>query len=191
MATKTVGTDFKVVQRSKGQSAIEKASYNSREKMKSEYDGLTYYPKYVEDLVHEEVLLPKNAPMEFADRSVLWNSVEMYEKRKDAQLTRTTIIEIPNAWSYELAVEVMRDYLTRNFADEGMCVDYAIHDSENKDHQRNLYCHVMLTMRPLDENGKWMDKANRPYKLDENGERIPIIDPETGKQKVDKRNRKQ
>ena len=50
----------------------------------------------------------------------------------------------------------------------------------------------MLTRRPFDEHGNWQEvKEKRIYALDENGERIPVIDKETGLQKVDKRNRKQ
>ena len=30
----------------------------------------------------------------------------------------------------------------------------------------------MLTMRAIDENGKWMPKSRKVYDLDENGERI-------------------
>ena len=38
-------------------SAVEQSGYISREIMYSEYDCKTYYPKYAEDLVHNEVLL--------------------------------------------------------------------------------------------------------------------------------------
>ena len=85
----------------------------------------------------------------------------------------------------------MRDYVQRNFVDKGMCADWAIHDSENDKGQRNLHIHVMLTLRPLTEKGEWGAKQKKVYDLDENGERIPIIDKKTGQQKVDKRNRKQ
>lgn len=160
--------------------------------MYNEYDGKTYYPKYSEDLVHTEVMLPENAPKEYEDASILWNSVEMIEKSSDAQLARTYKVELPNEWSYELATEVMRDYVKRNFVDLGMCAQFAIHDSENeKTGQRNLHCHILLTMRSIDENGKWMAKQKKVYLTDENGERIPIIDKKTGVQKVDKQNRKQ
>ena len=98
---------------------------------------------------------------------------------------------LPNEWSYELAEEVVRDYVQRNFVDKGMCADWAIHDSENDKGQRNLHIHVMLTLRPLTEKGEWGAKQKKVYDLDENGERIPIIDKKTGQQKVDKRNRKQ
>ena len=89
------------------------------------------------------------------------------------------------------AEEVVRDYVQRNFVDKGMCADWAIHDSENDKGQRNLHIHVLLTMRPLTENGEWGAKQKKIYDLDENGERIPVIDKKTGQQKVDKRNRKQ
>jgi hypothetical protein len=160
--------------------------------MYNEYDGQTYYPKYSEDLVHSEVLLPDNAPKEYEDASVLWNAVEMSEKGSRAQLARTYKFSLPNEWSYDLATEVVRDYIKQNFVSEGMCAEFAIHDSENeKTHQRNLHCHVLLTMRGIDEQGKWLPKQKKVYLTDENGERIPLIDKKTGQQKVDKQNRKQ
>jgi len=49
-----------------------------------------------------------------------------------------------------------------------------------------------MTTRPKDKNGQWSKyKEKKEYALDKNGERIPIIDESTGKQKVDNRNRKQ
>lgn len=196
MAIKNISTRAQICGRSAkchgGHSAVEQSSYISREKMYNEYDGKTYYPKYSEDLVHTEVMLPENAPKEYENASVLWNSVEMIEKSSDAQLARTYKVELPNEWSYELATEVMRDYVKRNFVDLGMCAQFAIHDSENeKIGQRNLHCHILLTMRSIDENGKWMAKQKKVYLTDESGERIPIIDKKTGVQKVDKQNRKQ
>ena len=117
--------------------------------------------------------------------------MELSEKGQKSQLARMLKASLPNEWSYELAEEVVRDYVQRNFVDKGMCADWAIHDSENDKGQRNLHIHVLLTMRPLTENGEWGAKTKKVYVLDENGERIPLIDKKTGKQKVDKRNRKQ
>lgn len=189
--TKQASTRFSIVKRSKGQSAVEKASYISRSILVSEYDGQTYRPKYHEDLVHSEISLPQNAPKEYADRATLWNAVELSEKGQKSQLARMLKASLPNEWSYELAEEVVRDYVQRNFVAKGMCADWAIHDSENDKGQRNLHIHVLLTMRPLTENGEWGAKTKKVYVLDKNGERIPLIDKKTGQQKVDKRNRKQ
>ena len=78
--TKQASTRFSIVRRSKGQSAVEKASYISRSVLVSEFDGKTYRPKYHEDLVHSEITLPPNASKEYADRAALWNAVELSEK---------------------------------------------------------------------------------------------------------------
>lgn len=189
--TKQASTRFSIVKRSKGQSSVEKASYISRSILVSEFDGQTYRPKYHEDLVHSEITLPPNAPKKYADRATLWNAVELSEKGQKSQLARMLKASLPNEWSYELAEEVVRDYVKRNFVDKGMCADWAIHDSENDKGQRNLHIHVLLTMRPIAENGEWGAKTKKVYVLDENGERVPLIDKKTGRQKVDKRNRKQ
>lgn len=53
--------------------------------MYSEYDGTYYYPKYSEDLVHSEVMLSENAPEEYADPSVLWNSGRAEAKKQSAK----------------------------------------------------------------------------------------------------------
>jgi hypothetical protein len=196
MAVKNLSTRVGICGRSAGAKAghcaVEQSSYIEREKIYCEYNGQTYYPKYSEDLVYAEVLLPKNAPQEYKDPSVLWNSVEIFETACDAQLARIYKVELPNEWTYELATEVMREFIQKNFVDKGMCAQFAIHDSENKQTgQRNLHCHIMLTMRSIDELGHWMPKQKKIYLKDENGEKIPLIDEKTGLQKVDKQNRKQ
>ena len=178
MAVKSLSTRIAIIGRgakcSGGTSAVDRSAYISRTTMYSEYDGTYYYPKYSEDLVHSEVMLPENAPEEYVDPSVLWNSVEMREKNNSkAQLARSYKISIPNEWSYELATEVARDYVKRNFVDDGMCVQFAIHDSENPvTHQRNLHCHIMMTMRPILEDGSWGEKQKKVYFYDEKGNKI-------------------
>ncbi len=46
-------------------------------------------------------------------------------------------------------------------------------------------------MHPLTENWEWGAKTKKVYELDENGERVPLIDKKTGQKKVDKQNRQQ
>ena len=45
-------------------------------------------------------------------------------------------------------------------------------------------------MRPFKEDRTWGAKEKKTYLLDENGERIPVIDQKTGQQKLGKRNAK-
>ena len=158
MRTKYASTRFGIVKRSKGQSAVDAASYISRSVLVSEYDGKTYRPEY--------------APEEWLDRAVLWNSVELNEKQKNAQLCRTLKAALPNDWSYELAEETVRDYVQRNFVSKGMCADWAIHDSVNQNGIHNLHFHLMLTLRPVEENGKWGAKQRKEYILDKDGNKI-------------------
>ena len=195
MAVKCISTRMKICGRSEkcrgGHSAVEQSGYICREKMFSEYDGKTYYPKYAEDLVHSAVLLPENAPKEYKDPAKLWNSVEMKDKGDKAQLARTWRIELPNLWTYQFATMFVKEFCEKQFVSKGMCVQFGIHDSENEKGQRNLHCHIMLTLRSIDEYGRWMPKQKKVYLTDENGERIPVIDEKTGKQKVDQHNRKQ
>lgn len=172
MRTKYASTRFSIVKRSKGQSVVDAASYISRSVLVSEYDGKTYRPKYHEDLVHCEINLPEYAPEEWLDRAVLWNSVELNEKQKNAQLCRTLKAALPNDWSYELAEETVRDYVQRNFVSKGMCADWAIHDSVNQNGIHNLHFHLMLTLRPVEENGKWGAKQRKEYILDKDGNKI-------------------
>lgn len=169
---KHLSTRFSIVKRSMGHSAVDKASYISRSVLHSEYDGMDYRPKYHEDLVHSEISLPENAPEKYKDRETLWNSVELAEKGKKAQLARMLKASLPNEWTYEMAVETVRDYVDRNFVSQGMCADWAVHDSVNEEGQRNLHIHVLLTMRPLTQDGKWGAKQRKVYTLDENGNKI-------------------
>ena len=49
-----------------------------------------------------------------------------------------------------------------------MCCDFAVHDKGDG----NPHTHIMLTMRAIDENGKWLPKCRKVYELDEHGYRI-------------------
>ena len=173
MQVKQLSTRVSIVRRSAGQSAVEKASYISRTPLHSDYDGRDYRPRAKEDLVHHEVSLPLHAPEEYSDPAVLWNAVEAVEKSKNAQLARMIKFTLPNDWSYEAAVEIVRDFIRRDFTDKGMCADWAVHDSVNPEGQRNLHVHVLLTMRPFKEDGTWDSKQRKVYLLDDGGNRIP------------------
>ena len=176
MAVKTVSTRVGIIGRGAkcvGRSAVERSAYISRTTIHSDYYAETFYPKYAEDLVHSEVLLPPQAPREYADRAVLWNSVEAVEKHAKAQLARSINFTLPNSWSYEFAKEFTRDFIQREFVDKGMCFDFAIHDSVNeKTGERNLHAHGLGTMRPINEDGTWGDKSRKVYKLDKDGNKI-------------------
>ena len=121
-------------------------------------------------VVHTEIMLPPHAPPSFSDRSTLWNSVELYEKAGNAQLAREIDAALPIELSREEQIRLVREYCSSQFVSKGMCVDFAIHDTDSG----NPHCHIMLTMRPLDERGAWAAKSKKEYDLDESGERIRL-----------------
>ena len=162
--------NISIVSRGKGKSAVAAAAYRSGEKLTNEWDGMTHDYTRKGGVVHTEIMLPSHAPPSFSDRSTLWNSVELYEKAGNAQLAREIDAALPIELSREEQIRLVREYCSSQFVSRGMCVDYAIHDTDSG----NPHCHIMLTMRPLDERGAWAAKSKKEYDLDENGERIRL-----------------
>ena len=87
--------EITIVQRSQRQSAVAAAAYQSGEKLFCEYDQqVKHYPEK-RGIVHNEILLPPNAPQEYADRNTLWNAAEAVEKQWNSQLARRWVLTIP------------------------------------------------------------------------------------------------
>ena len=106
---------IKIISRGKGKSAVAAAAYRAGEKIQNEYDGLIHDYTRKGGVVHTEILLPDNAPEEYADRSALWNSVEKVERYKTAQLAREIELALPQELSREDNIYLVRDYVNRNF----------------------------------------------------------------------------
>ena len=158
-----------IIKRSKAKSAVGAAAYRSGTKMTNEWDGLTHDYTRKRGVVHSEIILPPHAPPEFQDRNTFWNSVEMVEKTRDAQLAREIEISLPVELNREEQLRLARSFISDTFVAAGMCADFSIHDKKDG----NPHFHVMLTIRPLKEDGQWGAKCRKVYELDENGQRIP------------------
>ncbi|MDX5091846.1 MobQ family relaxase [Streptococcus anginosus] len=161
---------IKIISRGKGKSAVAASAYRSGEKIKNEYDGIVHDFTRKGGIAHTEILLPENAPQEFLDRGTLWNSVEKIEKSKNSQLAREIEVALPKELDREKQIELIREYVKENFVKVGMCADIALHDKNDG----NPHCHILLTMRPLNEDTTWGAKSKKEYILDENGEKIKL-----------------
>ena len=164
--------EIKITKRSKQQSAVAGAAYQSGENLFSEYDQKHKDYRKKEGVVYTEIMLPSHAPPEYADREQLWNAVEAVENQWNSQLARRFVLALPREVPEELYPQMVQDYCNQFFVSKGMIVDFAIHDPKPSGH--NPHCHVMLTMRALDEQGRWLPKARKVYDFDENGERIRL-----------------
>lgn len=176
----------KIIGRSKGKSVIAAAAYRAGEKLYDRETGLTHDFTRKGGVVHREILLPDYAPKEYLDRQTLWKSVTKIEKKSNAQLAREIEVALPVEFSRELQLAIVREYVRIDFVSKGMCADIAIHDKKNG----NPHAHILLTTRPIKADGSWGTKEKKEYARDENGNRIPLIDKKTGKQKLGKRNEK-
>jgi Ti-type conjugative transfer relaxase TraA len=143
----------KVIGRKSGSSAVASAAYRSGSRLRDERLDRSHDFSGKRGVVHSEVMLPANAPESWSDRERLWNDVEVFEVRKDAQLAREVEFAIPREMSERDGIELARDFVRREFVDRGMIADLNVHWDMTEDGMPKPHAHVMLTMRAVDENG--------------------------------------
>ncbi|MBO9136745.1 Ti-type conjugative transfer relaxase TraA (plasmid) [Rhizobium sp. B230/85] len=147
-----------IVSRGDGRIAVLSAAYRHCAKMEYEREARTIDYTLKQGLLHEEFVLPADAPKwaraMIADRSVsgaveaFWNKVETFEKRSDAQLARDLTIALPLELTPEQNIALVRDFVERHILAKGMVADWVYHDNPG-----NPHIHLMTTLRPLTEDG--------------------------------------
>ena len=160
--------EAKVVSRGTGRSAVAASAYLSCTNILNDYDGVRHDYTRKKGLIWREVFLPEYAPPEWKDRGVLWNAVEENEKTKDSRLAREFVPALPIELTPAQWQELLSDFIKESFVADGMCADVAIHDPYPPGH--NPHAHIMLTVRPLDEQGQWQYKTEKEYLCVKDGE---------------------
>ena len=156
----------KAVSRGSGRSAVAASAYMSCSRMYNDYDGIQHDYTRKHGLIYQEVMLPPMAPSEWNDREQLWNAVEETEKTKDSRLAREFVVALPVELDKDSNISLLQDFIKKNFVDMGMCADFAIHDTDG----HNPHAHILLTVRPLNENGTWQYKTEKEYLCIKDGE---------------------
>lgn len=178
----------KIISRSNGQSACGAAAYRSGEKITNEYDGITHDYRKKQNIEYSVVMLPENAPADFADRETLWNAVEQNEKQSNAQLAREYEFALPRELSPEVREKIAMEFIQEHLVGEGMIVDVNFHNPPKMNSRKqpvdadgnvtkdpskyifeNPHCHAMATLRPIDESGKWAAKRQKIYVCEKDG----------------------
>ena len=157
-----------MVSRGAGRSAVAASAYLSCSRMLNEYDGVQHDYTRKQGLGWRQVFLPATAPAEWQDRETLWNAVEETETAKDSRLAREFVAALPIELSREEQIQLLQDFIKEQFVADGMCADAAIHDPYPPGH--NPHAHILLTVRPLDEKGKWQYKTEKEYLCVKDGE---------------------
>lgn len=156
----------KVVSRGSGRSAVAASAYMSCSRMYNDYDGIQHDYTRKHGLIYQEVMLPPMAPPEWKNREQLWNAVETAEKTKDSRLAREFVVALPVELDKSSNISLLQNFIQKNFVDMGMCADFAIHDTDG----HNPHAHILLTVRPLNENGTWQYKTEKEYLCIKDGE---------------------
>ena len=160
--------EAKVISRGAGRSAVAAAAYMSCSQILNDYDGVQHDYTRKQGLVWQQIFLPEYAPAEWSDRGTLWNAVEENEKTKDSRLAREFVVALPIEMGKAEWERLLTEFIKDNFVSDGMCADVCIHDTDG----HNPHAHIMVTVRPLAENGQWQYKTEKEYLCVRDGEEM-------------------
>lgn len=177
------------VSRSAGSSSVKSYSYITGQKCRDERTGQMCNYGRRERIAATGVQLPQGAPAEWQDGAKLFNSIEKFERAKDARPAKKIIIALPREWDLPTMEAAVRQFTEEQFTAKGYAAAWGIHtDPEN----HNPHVHIIVANRQVDaKTGDWAKaKTRKVYALDPDGNKIPIIDPATGQQKIGAKGRK-
>ena len=144
----------KYVQRSKGASSVAGAAYRSGERLVDERTGRVSDYRKRTGVDHTEILLPEGNPPELADRSTLWNTMELGITRKNAQPAFEVEVALPRELPPEERLELVRNFAQREFVDKGLIVDLCIHMGKASDGGEHPHAHMLIPTRRVSANGE-------------------------------------
>ena len=165
---------IKIISRSGGRSAVACAAYRAGEKLYDKETGTLQDYTSKGGVILSEIKLPEDAPEYLRDRETLWNEVQLVEKQKDAQLAREIEVAFPKEFTREQQLFCAWDFIKENFTSKGMIADWALHDKGDG----NPHAHIMLTVREVDKDGKWMKKQKSVFANARDKDGVPIYDPD-------------
>jgi hypothetical protein len=145
------------VSRGRGSSAVGKAAYDARERLRDARTHRTYDYRARGGLDHSEILRPAGTAEEGTgwtrDRGVLWNAAEAAEHRKDSRAAREYVVGLPHELGPEQRLALARHF-AQSIADRyGAVVDLAVHSPRPGGDPRNYHAHVLSTTRELTARG--------------------------------------
>ncbi|MFF0948124.1 Ti-type conjugative transfer relaxase TraA [Rhizobium leguminosarum] len=167
----------RVISRGAGRRIVPAAAYRHRAQMTDKEAGTSFsYRAGRAELVHEELALPTHIPewlrtaidgrTAAVGSEALWNAVESFEKRPDAQLARELIIALPEELTQTENIALVREFVRDNMTSKGMVADWVYHDKDD-----NPHVHLMMTLRPLTEEGfgaktvQVLDEGGKPLRV--------------------------
>jgi hypothetical protein len=153
----------KIISRAKGQSVIASAAYRAGEKLLDPNRLRDHDYSNRHGVEHTEIMAPASAPSwlqvtrgnkehEHEVRQELWQRVEASERKKNSQLAREILVALPHELNQSQRIELVRDFVERNFTSKGMVADVSLHAPELPG-SKNYHAHILLTLREPRING--------------------------------------
>lgn len=168
------------INRSSGSNSCASAAYITGEKIRCDRTAQTFSYGRRERVLCHETISPVGAS--FRNASELFNSIETYEAASNARCAKKIEVALPRELSQAEQQAVISDFIQANITVHGYACTWALHSDQDG---KNPHAHIIIASRQLGADGEWKkNKFRSEFALDENGERIPMIDPETGLQKV-------
>ncbi|NBT86481.1 MAG: hypothetical protein EBT45_08340, partial [Alphaproteobacteria bacterium] len=143
--------------RATGRNAVAGATYRHGYSMMDKRSGKVFTNATHQDVEHCELSIPENSPKWVQELLVgdvhknseeLWNAVEQFEKRVDAQVYRDVEFSLPHELNSEQRLELAREFIKDNFTSKGMIADWCVHNHFDEIEEiEKPHVHVMLTMR--------------------------------------------
>lgn len=170
------------ISRNTGKSFFNFVAYINGEKLKDPESGRICNYESKDEVQATGIVLCDHAPQQWKNKEILWKDVLSYETKSNARLAKEFNGALPIELSDHQNIEIIKQFSER-LADHGMCINWSFHNK-----QENPHAHFLCTTRLVDQSGNWeKQKVKTEYVLDENGNRIPLLD-ENGVQKRGKKN---
>ena len=157
--------NVKIISRGQGNSIVAAAAYILGEKFRDTYTGTLHDRSYRRDVTYKRVILPPVAPRNLEDPQLLLNSINIVERRHDAQMARSLILALPHHLPMKTCESLIEEYIAENFTRNDMVAIVAIHRGELDEsrkpasiepvHSRtnNPHAHILVPIRALDNTG--------------------------------------
>jgi len=142
-----------VIGRGKGRSAVACAAYRAGAKLEDVRYGTVHDYTAKRGILESGIIAPEGSPEWVHDRAQLWNQLEQFEKRKDAQLAREFELGLPHQLTQEQRAELVSEFIQQEFTPRGYVADWAIHAPNRAGDDRNYHAHIMTTLRAVNDEG--------------------------------------
>lgn len=146
--------EISVISRGQGRSFIKAINYISGKKLHDIYNGKTYY-NCRQDVLYDKIFLPNNAPPEFHNLQRLCDQIDRAEVRYDARTAREFKGALPNELPVHELIQIVDEYVDRNFVNQGLCAIVAIHEGRNETDpsRNNPHVHIIVPTRFVGPEG--------------------------------------